>query len=97
MQALSTRKEETDAVPAAAPLPAPSAPMAAPVMAPKKDAVEVTASAPASQIAGAAPDNASRDARALFYANQAALVGNGFRSVTGQNDAAPRSERAAAG
>jgi hypothetical protein len=69
--------------------------MAAPVMAPKKDAVEVTASAQAaSQIAGAAPENASLDARALFYANQAAQVGNGFRPLATQN-AAPRAEKAA--
>jgi hypothetical protein len=92
---LSTRKEETDtAAPAAAPPP----PTAAPVLAHKKDAVEVTASAPAvSQIAGAASEKAPLDARALFYANQATQVGNGFRSVTGQNDAAPRPERAATG
>jgi hypothetical protein len=84
------RKEETDA---AAPAVAPPPPLAAP----KKDAVEVTASAPAAaQIAGAAPENANLDARALFYANQAAQTGNAFRPLATQ-DASQRAEKAAAG
>jgi len=95
MQALSSRKEETDAAASAAAPPPPAAPMAAPVVAPKKDAVEVAASAPViPQLAGAAPENASLDARALFYANQAAHTGNGFRPLATQ-DAAPRAEKAA--
>jgi hypothetical protein len=90
MQALSARKEETDATTPAAPPP----PAAA---APKKDAVEVTASAPAAaQIAGAAPENAALDARTLFYANQAAQSGNAFRPMANQ-EAASRAEKAAAG
>jgi hypothetical protein len=95
MQALSPRKEETDvAAPAVAPPPA----SAEPAFARKKEAVEVTASAPlATQIAGAAPANAPLDARAIFYADQAAQAGNGFRPLTGQKDAAPRPERAVAG
>jgi hypothetical protein len=90
MQTLSPRKEETDvAAPAAS---------AEPAFARKKEAVEVTASAPlATQIAGAAPANAPLDARAIFYADQAAQAGNGFRPLTGQKDAAPRAERASAG
>jgi hypothetical protein len=99
MQALSTRKEETDvAAPAAAPTLPPASPAPAPVLARKKEAVEVTASAPiATQIAGTAPANAPLDARAIFYADQAAQVGNAFRPLTGQKDTAPRAERAAAG
>jgi hypothetical protein len=95
MQALNPRKEETDvAAPAVAPPPA----SAEPAFARKKEAVEVTAAAPfATQIAGAAPANAPLDARAIFYADQAAQAGNGFRPLTGQKDAAPRPERAAAG
>ena len=59
-----------------------------PLLARKKDAVEVTASAPpAAQIAGAAPENARLDARALFYANQAAQAGNGFRPLATQDAA----------
>ena len=77
MQALRARKEETDvAAPAMAPPPQP-APAATPAMARKKEAVEVTASAPpASQIAGAAPESVPLDARALFYANQLAQGAN---------------------
>ena len=99
VQALSTRKEETDAAaPAMAPPPQPAAPAAAPVLARKKEAVEVTASAPpAAQIAGAAPESVPLDARALFYASQVAQGANGFRAMTGQKSAAPRPERASAG
>jgi hypothetical protein len=97
MQALRARKEETDvAAPAMAPPPQP-APAATPAMARKKEAVEVTASAPpASQIAGAAPESVPLDARALFYANPLAQGANGFRPLAAQ-DAATRAEKAAAG
>jgi hypothetical protein len=99
IQAFSPRKEESDATaPAAAPPPPSAAPVAPPALARKKEAVEVTASAPvAAQIAGAAPENFGLDARALFYANQVAQTGNSFRPLTAQKDAAPRAETAAAG
>jgi hypothetical protein len=79
------------------PLPPPPAPAAMPALMARKAETDAPVPAQKSQMAGAAPENSSVDARALFYANQVAQTANGFRPLAAQADAATRTEKAASG